>query len=261
MKPTSKRLRPRPSGGPDSMSYFSYRRKASLGAVVLWLSLLLPGQAGEPPEKARAAIPIADIKRNAPVDFEKDILPLLKNNCLACHNQTTTKADLILETPQTILKGGETGPAVVPGKSSESLLLRAASHQVRPNMPPKENKVAAVSFTPDELGLIKLWIDQGAKGEVHAAGPIEWQALPEGLNPIYSVAVTSDGQFAACGRANQIFVYHLPSSQLITRLTDPSLASPEQKRGAAHRDLVHSLAFNSDGTILASGGYREIKLW
>ena len=92
------------------MSYFSCQRKASLGAVVLWLSLLLPGQAGEPPEKARAAIPIADIKRNAPVDFEKDILPLLKNNCLACHNQTTTKADLILETPQTILKGGETGP-------------------------------------------------------------------------------------------------------------------------------------------------------
>ena len=243
------------------MSYSSCAQIKYFGAVAVWLSLSLAGHTGEPPAKSTVAIPIADIKRNAPVDFEKDILPLLKSNCLACHNQTTTKADLILETPQTILKGGENGPAVVPGKSSESLLLRAASHQVRPNMPPKDNKVAAVSFTPDELGLLKLWIDQGAKGEVHAAGPIEWQALPEGLNPIYSVALTPDGQFAACGRANQIFVYHLPSAQLVSRLADPSLVFPGQKLGAAHRDLVHSLAFHPDGTLLASGGYREIKLW
>ena len=188
---------------------------------------------------------------------------MLKNNCLACHNQTTTKAELILENPQTILKGGESGPAVVPGKSSDSLILQVASHQTKPNMPPRENKVAAVNFTPDELGLIKLWIDQGAKGEVHGPGPIVWQPLPEGLNPIYAVALTLDGQFAACGRANQIFVYHLPSGQLVTRLTDPSMAKPgsEPTRGAAHRDLVHSLAFNPEGTVLASGGYREVKLW
>ena len=53
----------------------------------------------------------------------------------------------------------------------------------------------------DELGLVRLWIDQGAKGEVHGTGPIVWQPLPEGLNPIYAVALTSDGQFAACARA------------------------------------------------------------
>jgi hypothetical protein len=61
----------------------------------------------QPSEQRRLPIPIAEIKRSTAVDFEKEILPILKNNCLACHNQTKAKADLVLETPQTILKGGE----------------------------------------------------------------------------------------------------------------------------------------------------------
>src|SRR6266536_3825997 len=171
----------------------------------------------------RKPIPIAKIDRKTPVDFEKEILPILKNNCLACHNKTTTKAELILETPQDILKGGESGKVVVPKRSGDSLLLKIASHQVKPMMPPKDNKVEASDLTPEELGLLKLWIDQGAQGEVHGTGPIVWQPLPEGLNPIYAVALTSDGQFAACGRANQIFIYRIPCKQLVTRLTDLQL--------------------------------------
>ncbi len=211
----------------------------------------------------RKPIPIAQIDRKTPVDFEKEILPILKNNCLACHNKTTTKADLILETPQDILKGGESGKVIVPKRSSDSLLLKIASHQVKPMMPPKNNKVQASDLTPEELGLIKLWIDQGATGEVHGSGPIVWQPLPEGLNPIYAVALTADGRFAACARANQIFIYQLPSNQLVTRLTDLQLLKTELygKLGVAHRDLVHSLAFSPDGNLLASGAYREVKLW
>jgi WD40 repeat protein len=236
-------------------------------AVALIRVLLCPGhllaEDSAPADVQRKPIPIAKIDRKTPVDFEKEILPILKNNCLACHNKTTTKADLILETPQDILKGGESGKVVVPKRSGESLLLKIASHQVKPMMPPKNNKVQASDLTSEELGLIKLWIDQGATGEVHGAGPIVWQPLPEGLNPIYAVALTSDGQFAACARANQIFIYQLPSRQLVTRLTDPQLlkAGIYTKSGVAHRDLVHSLAFSPDGNLLASGGYREVKLW
>src|SRR2546429_7961503 len=83
-----------------------------------------------------------------------------------------------LETPQTIRKGGESGPAVVPGKPNDSLLLQMASHQKRPLMPPKDNKVAASELKPEELGLIKLWIEQGAKGEVRASVPVQWRPLP-----------------------------------------------------------------------------------
>ncbi len=223
---------------------------------------LASGAEGRPSENKPSAIAIADMKQTRAVDFEKDILPVFKNNCLACHNLTKSKADLVLETPQTILKGGESGPAIVPGRGAESLLLKAAAHQSDPTMPPRDNKVAASNLTPQELGLLKLWIDQGAKGEVHAA-PIAWKPLPQTLNPIYAVALTADGQFAACGRANQIFIYHLSSGQLMARLSDPHLSKDSlyQNHKVAHRDTIHSLAFNPDGTLLASGDYRQAKLW
>src|SRR6266568_2958893 len=66
---------------------------------------------------------ITEIKRDTPVDFEREILPLLKRSCLACHNATVKESQLILETPVTILKGGDSGPAVVPKNAAESLLL------------------------------------------------------------------------------------------------------------------------------------------
>jgi len=62
---------------------------------------------------------------------------------------------------------------VVPGKSGESRLLKLAAQQDDPVMPPPDNKAGAKSLAPQELGLIRLWIDQGAKGEVLGlAGPL-----------------------------------------------------------------------------------------
>ena len=214
-------------------------------------------------ESKNAGLAIAEIKRSQPLDFQADVLPILKNNCLACHNQTKSKAELILETPQSILKGGESGPAIVPGKGTESILLKVAAHQTETIMPPRDNKVNASNLSPEELGLIKLWIDQGGKGEVRASAPVVWKPLPDALQPVLAVAVTSDGQYAACGRGNQIYIYHLPSKQLAARLTDPELiqAGLYQKPGVAHRDMVHSLAFSPDGNLLASGDYRQAKLW
>jgi WD40 repeat protein len=214
-------------------------------------------------EKKSETIPIAKLARKAPVDFEREVLPILKSSCLACHNKTTTKGELNLESPQTILKGGESGPAVKPKRSADSLLLKLASHAAKPRMPPRDNKAAAADLTPEELGVLKLWIDQGAKPSTHLARPIEWQPLPEGLKPIFAVALTADGQFVACSRANQIFLYHLPTGQLVTRLTDPALyiSGSATFHGVAHRDLVQSLAFSPDGMQLVSGSYREVKIW
>ena len=191
-----------------------------------------------------SSLAVAELKRETPVDFEKEVLPILKNNCLACHNTTKAKGGLNLETPQLILKGGDSGPAVSPGKSADSLVFKAASH-LDPEliMPPKDNKANASDFAPGQLALLKLWIEQGAKGEVRAATPENWLEKPPSLDPILAIALTQDGQFAACGRGNRIDVYHLPASRLVARLADEKL-SAAGLTNAAHRDLVNSLAFN-----------------
>ena len=207
---------------------------------------------------------------STPVDFTKDVLPLLNKNCLACHSVSKAKGDLILETPAAMRKGGENGPAVLPGKSAESMLVKMSAKELKPFMPPPKNKVGAVPWTSDELKVVKLWIDQGAKEKPAGAAagapvtaltpamPIKWQPLPTGMNPIHAVAISPDGQYAICSRANQLFVYQLPGNRLITLLTDPAL---EKIGGGADRDLVQALAFHPDGTLLASAGYRAVKLW
>ena len=229
---------------------------------VLWLAMA--GRVLAEDQPATDAIAISDVQHDGPVHFESEILPILRKSCLACHNSTTAEADLVLETPQSILTGGNEGPAAVRNNSAESLFLKVASHQVEPHMPPEDNQQGAKPLTPDELGLIKLWIDQGAQGEVKGlAGPIAWQPLPTGVNPIYAVAISPHGNYVAAGRANQIFLYHAPTKTEIGRLTDSSLVESGiyDIPGVAHLDLVQSLAFSADGKWLASGGYRTVKIW
>lgn len=204
---------------------------------------------------AAEAIPIEVPLRSKPVEFTTEIAPLFRAHCVACHNEKRAEGKLNLETPAAMLKGGENGPALVPGKGDKSLLLKVAAHQQETFMPPADNVVGATPLSPKELGLVKLWIDQGATGAAAAARSVTFQPLAAGYQPILAVAVTPDGQFAACSRGNQIYVYHLPTAKLVTKLADPALGQ------AAHQDIVRSLTFDSAGELLASGGFREVKLW
>ena len=124
------------------------------------------------------AIAIAKVEHDGPVDFEKEILPIFRRNCLACHNATDAESDLVLETPQTISKGGAEGPVVVAGKPGMSSLLLLASRQQESYMPPDDNDVGAKKLTSRELGLINLWILEGAKGTVVGNQGPSWQPLP-----------------------------------------------------------------------------------
>jgi WD40 repeat protein len=214
-------------------------------------------------EKAIAKpISIAKLDRKTPVDFEKEILPVLNASCIACHNKTKAKSGLVLETPADIRKGGDNGPAVVAGKPGDSRLIKSAAHSdanIEP-MPPANNKVNAQNLTGEQLGLIALWIEQGATGEVKGTSAITWQSIPEVVQPVFAVAVTADGSLAAAGRGAGIDIYDLKEKKLLTRLADSALGKSGDKP-VAHRDLVQSLAFSPDGKTLASGAYREVKLW
>ena len=242
-----------------------FHKMLCLAVVLAAFPSFALAQANKKPAAKPKPIEIAKVERTGLVDFEKEVLPLLERSCTACHNVAYAENNLVLEDPPAILKGGKRGPAAVAGKGAESLMLLVAAHTKEPVMPPADNDVEAPNLKPEELGLIKLWIDQGATGTVTKKGsaPVAWQPLPLGVNPIYAVALSPDGQYAACGRANQVFIYHVPTQQLITRLTDPRAVSVlgGKRPGVAHLDIVQSLAFNPAGDLLASSGFREVKLW
>ena len=212
---------------------------------------------------ASAALPVADLKRDTPVDFAKDLYPVLKKNCLACHNTTKAKGGLNLESPAAILQGGDTGPAAVAGRSSESLLFQTASHQEDPVMPPAGNKVNAVNLTPAELALLQLWIDQGATGGgAAAAAEIVWRGFPAQAAPVSAAAVSPAGTLVAAARGNQVAVTEVATGVSLGFLSDPALAEQEMYRGrpVADRDAVMAVAFGADD-VLATGGYRTTRVW
>jgi WD40 repeat protein len=220
-------------------------------AITLLAGAALPAAQETSAQDPAAPIEIEPAKLDRPADFERDILPLLKAHCLACHNPADKKGGLVLESPEAIIRGGDGGPAVVPGKADESLLLKVASRRAEPHMPPPKNKAGAAPLSGAQLGLIKLWIDQGAKGEVRRLlEPPLFRPAPAGWNPIFAVALDAGGEFAACGRAGRLALYHVPTRRLIEPSAEP-----------AHPDAIQAIAFSPDGSRLATGGYRAIKLW
>jgi len=92
--------------------------------------------------------------------FESKIRPILANNCYKCHSQSAekVKGGLFLDTKEALLKGGETGPAVVPGDPEKSLLIKAVRY-TDPDlqMPPKGNKL-----TDDQIADLTAWVKMGA---------------------------------------------------------------------------------------------------
>jgi WD40 repeat protein len=199
----------------------------------------------------------------APVSYEKEILPFLKDNCVACHNKTTTKAGLNMETPELMRKGGENGEGLVAGDGGKSLIWQAAAGKWDSEMPPKGNKVGAVPLDEAELALLKQWIDEGAHHSGKVERRIAWEPLPAAFSPIFASAVSPDGSLAAAARGNQVSVYHVTTGALVTKLTDPALIKSGlyKNPGVAHRDIVPVLTFTRDGQRLLSGSFREVKVW
>ena len=97
------------------------------------------------------------------VSFSKDIQPILQNSCWKCHGASVQLSKLDLRTREAALKGGDKGPAVIPGKAEESRLYRLVSGIEKPAMP-MDGKLTA-----EQVAAIKDWIDQGAVWDATAA--------------------------------------------------------------------------------------------
>jgi len=100
------------------------------------------------------------------VDFAKELQPLFAERCYDCHGEKKQESAFRADSRADILKGGDHGPAIVPGKSAESILVQVLAdvHEDLAAMPKKREK-----FTAEQIGLVRAWIDQGAVWEGGAA--------------------------------------------------------------------------------------------
>jgi WD40 repeat protein len=225
-------------------------------ALTLFPVLALAGDKPSAPQ----AISVVALDRKEPVAYEKDVEPILANKCAFCHSGNLKEGRLDMGCYETLLKGGKRGPAVVPGKSADSLLVKLAGKTVKPFMPPKREE----PLTPQELALIKLWIDQGARAPtgVRAAPKVALVPPPLSVHPVLGVALSPDRAALAASRGNTVHVYDAGSGAYVRSLVDPGLRGPDGKAiRAAHLSLVESLAWGPDGKVIASGSYREVVLW
>lgn len=205
-------------------------------------------------------IPTVDLKRTAPVEYAKDVEPILANKCFVCHSGNVTEAKFDLGTYAGLMKGGKRGAPVVPGKSADSILFQFCSRQKKPIMPPKSED----PLTSQELSVIKLWIDEGAKAPTTARvrEKVVVNLPPVLVKPVRAVAVSPDGKFVAAGRGNQVHVFDGKTGNFVKTLLDPQLKTPDgQPAKAAHVSLVESMAFSPDGKTLATGSFQELTLW
>ncbi len=98
-----------------------------------------------------------------PINFATEIKPLLEARCLTCHGHGRSKGEFRIDSRETILKGGDTGAAIVEGKSAESYFIELVSGIDPDNVMPKKG----TKLTREEVGLLRAWIDQGAKWDAN----------------------------------------------------------------------------------------------
>ncbi len=101
-----------------------------------------------------------EIHAQEPVDFNTQIAPIFTRYCMGCHNDDDLEGEFSLASYDALMKGAPNGPAVLAEDPDNSLLIRLITATDETRMPPKEEQAP----TPDEVALLKLWIEQGAKG-------------------------------------------------------------------------------------------------
>jgi mono/diheme cytochrome c family protein len=112
---------------------------------------------GAPPELPPAA-------GKPDVAYAADIRPIFETSCIKCHGAQRHRGGLRLDSLEAALAGGEDGKVIVPGDSATSPLILAVA-QVDPDtsMPPPRKSGPPTKLPPEQIGLLRAWIDQGAK--------------------------------------------------------------------------------------------------
>lgn len=184
------------------------------------------------------------------VSFHRDVFPILRTNCIACHKPGKSKGGLDLTTHAALLKGGDDGQMIKTGDASVSRLIETICGD-EPEMP-KESE----PLLPREIDLINRWITQGAVEDApvdtrtrRPAELISYRSLPA----VHALSFSPDGALLAVPGRHEILLHHADGSGVVSRLAGDS-------------PRLESVTFSKDGTlIVASGGavseFGEIQIW
>ncbi len=179
----------------------------------------------------------------APVDFQRDVFPVLQKHCVACHTADEAQGGLVMETFAELMKGGDSGPSLTPGVAASSRLFLMASGKMEPVMPPDD----APRPSEDELARIAAWIEQGAEGP-DGDVPIRRELRTPRVmvsddvdRPVTAIAVSVDGPTRAVARFGRVEI--VSEGAKATRELEPQPGK------------VNSLRFSRDHSrlLVASG--------
>ena len=226
----------------------------------------------------------------APVDFNKDVAPILRQYCAGCHNHSDLEGEFSVETFKSLMRGGANGKGILPGEAEKSLLVQLITKQKEPLMPPPSEPQP----TPKQLATLQAWITQGAKGPTDDRSILSTLSVPMATpattaqRPITALSISHDNQLAVAafkqvqvgdrvltdhpGKVNA--VAFSPDGRWLAAATGVAGLRGEAllwdlKNGArvgtfatGHRDTLYGVAFSPDGATLATAGYdRIIQLW
>ncbi|MCC6232025.1 MAG: multidrug transporter, partial [Verrucomicrobiales bacterium] len=106
------------------------------------------------------------VRTRAAEVFQREIEPLFLDRCYACHGERRQESGLRLDLREAALKGGDHGALLVPGRSSDSLLVKVVTgqHPELPRMPKKGEPLSEA-----EVSRLRAWIDAGAEWPAAAA--------------------------------------------------------------------------------------------
>lgn len=215
----------------------------------------------------RIAILLAAVLASSAVARAADAPPsysqvhaVFAKHCLACHDAKEAEGGYVMDALASVLKGGDTGPAIVPGKSADSLLVKLIEQKKEPYMPPPKK---AAKLSDAEIALVSAWIDAGAKADGPGDAPVTSASRPATLPTIATtVAPRQPVQAVAfSGKANLMAVA-LPGVVEIR----PADGSGVVRRFGGHAGAVNAVAFSADGAVLAAAGGDvgtggQVKLW
>lgn len=185
------------------------------------------------------------------ISFIKDVAPILKENCFACHGAKNPKGKLDLTRYEAIRHGGTKDDPIVEGKPGDSYLIDVLKATDKTRMPPKESGDA---LSKEKIKILETWVAQGAKldKEISAKADIlkelrsRWKPPVPAARYSFPVAVTAaafspDGKKLVASGHHEITVWDAESGKLEKRINTRS------RRSMAFQ-------FLNDGKLVIAGG-------